>query len=131
MSNTTRIGGCTLSTHDFNKLRAYAEKIDATIETTVSVVLSNWAETQRQEELYAAVSLDSMQNVLPFEYELSFRTMNALKKHEAMTGAPLDLSDLVRVAKGTVDVRSLGVTGRNNLRRALHRFNPKCLAETP
>jgi len=130
MSNATRIGGCTLSTQDFNTLCKFAEELGhATIETAVGIVLSEWAEVKRRDEFYAAVSLDSIQNALPFEYELSFRTMNALKKHETMTGAPLDLSDLVRVAEGTIDVRSLGVTGINNLRSALHEFNPECFTE--
>ena len=130
MSNTVRIGGCTLSSRDFDLLRTYAGTIGhTTVEMTVGVLIGEWANAQRQAATYAAVSIDSMQDVLPFEYELSFRTINALKKHEAMTGAPLDLSDLVRIAEGTIDVRSLGVTGINNLRSALHQFNPECFTE--
>ncbi len=126
MSNTTRISGCTLTLEHYAAIKAQASLNERTVEEMVSHILSDWAKEELVRMRYATMTLERLQDALPFRFELSFRTMNALKKHETMTGAPLDLSDLVDVAEGRVRVRALGVTGLNNLRRALHCYDADC-----
>jgi|TARA_R110002110_G_scaffold18524_7_gene77778 hypothetical protein len=119
MSNTTRIGGCTLTVRDFETLRSDAEQRDESIEVAMSRVLSEWAATQQRRDAYATTTVEQLQEMLPFERELSFRTRNALQKHGATT-----VLDLIEVARSGCEIHYFGKHCRTNLMQALDHFAP-------